>query len=119
LAPVALFAALLMRPVHSREREGVLLVLGVIAMHITGIAMQGKFFPYHSGATLPLLGMLAGVGLLKLWRLCSAAGTGGIFACYSSAYHSASMQNATSDVPLGFWDRSGERRRSLYTCESL
>ena len=117
LAPAALFAALLMRPIHSREREGLLLVLGVIAMHITGIAMQGKFFPYHYGATLPLLGLLGGLGLLKLWRLCLTGGTGGILAFASFTYLFASMQTATTDVPLSFWERSAERMRSLYSGE--
>ncbi|MCB9590792.1 MAG: glycosyltransferase family 39 protein [Polyangiaceae bacterium] len=119
LAPAGIFAALLMRPIHSREREGVLLLLGVIAMHLTGIAMQGKFFPYHYAATFPLLALLAGVGFIKLWRLCLTGGTGGILAFASFVYLFAIMQTATTDVAGSFWDRSATRMVALYSGEWL
>ena len=52
-------------------------MLGVIAMQLAGVAMQGKFFPYHYAASLQLIGFLAGLGLYKLWRRCLAGGFGG------------------------------------------
>lgn len=39
------------------------LVFGVIAIHVLGVVMQGKFFPYHYAATFPLAALLAGAGL--------------------------------------------------------
>ncbi|MBX3183097.1 MAG: glycosyltransferase family 39 protein [Polyangiaceae bacterium] len=113
LAPVAILAALLMRPAHSREREGTLLVFGVIAMHLTGVAMQGKFFPYHYGATFPLLAVLAGVGLLKLWRLCHAGGPGGVLAFMSFTYLLVVTQTATVNLNQSFWGRSQARFDAL------
>jgi hypothetical protein len=49
------------------EVGGALHVVGVVAFQLLGIALQAKFFPYHYGATLPLLALLAGWGLWKLW----------------------------------------------------
>ena len=37
-------------------------------VQLVGVAMQGKFFPYHYGASLLLGGLLAGLGAFKLWR---------------------------------------------------
>ena len=45
---VGVLAALILPPLASREREGVLHVLLVIAFQLVGVAMQGKFFPYLS-----------------------------------------------------------------------
>lgn len=47
----------------ARERSFVYCVLGCIAIHIAGIVMQGKFFPYHWAATFPLTALLAGRGI--------------------------------------------------------
>ena len=52
----------------DRAVSGVLHVLGVVAIQLLGVAMQAKFFDYHYGATLPLLSLLAGWGLWKLWQ---------------------------------------------------
>jgi len=53
----------------AREREGVAHLLGVLALLLAGIALQGRFFPYHYGAALPLAAWLGGVGLWKLTRI--------------------------------------------------
>ncbi len=52
----------------DRAVSGVLHVLGVVAVQLLGVAMQAKFFDYHYGASLPLLSLLAGWGLWKLWE---------------------------------------------------
>lgn len=101
-------AALVMRPLHTREREGLFLVLGVVSVHLAGIAMQGKFFQYHYAATLPLVGLLAGLGLYKLWRRCLAGGAGGMLAFVSFVVVAASMRTAVRDVG-SFWSRSVSR----------
>jgi arylsulfatase A-like enzyme len=51
----------------KREVNGTLHVLGVVALQLLGVALQAKFFEYHYGAALPLLALLAGWGLWKLW----------------------------------------------------
>jgi len=80
LGTAGVVAAIAISPMHQREREGLFLVLGVIALHVTGIAMQGKFFPYHYAATLPLVAFIAGLGCYKLFRRCLAGGPGGVLA---------------------------------------
>ncbi|MGB5681714.1 MAG: glycosyltransferase family 39 protein [Polyangiales bacterium] len=52
----------------DRAISGVLQVLGVVSIQLLGVAMQAKFFDYHYGASLPLLSLLAGWGLWKLWE---------------------------------------------------
>jgi len=88
-------------------------VLGVIAMHVTGIAMQGKFFPYHYAATLPLIAFLAGLGLYKLFRRCLAGGPGGVLAFVAFVAACVAMRQAVGDLPQDFWERSAMRMKYL------
>jgi hypothetical protein len=76
LAAAGVVAAIAMRPTLERERELVFLLLGVIAIQLAGVAMQGKFFAYHYAATLPLIAAIAGMGLYKLWQRCLSGGAG-------------------------------------------
>lgn len=59
-----------------REREGALHAAGVLAFCLLGVALQGRFFAYHYGAAVPLLSLLAGVGLFKLARVQERRGLG-------------------------------------------
>jgi hypothetical protein len=72
-----LVALAIARPAR-RELAAVLVVLASIFIHITGIVMQAKFFPYHWGATFPLTALLAALGLDKTlafaWRRGRALG---------------------------------------------
>ncbi|NRA34342.1 MAG: hypothetical protein HRU17_13465 [Polyangiaceae bacterium] len=100
---------------HSAEREGVNLFLGVVFMHVAGIALQAKFFQYHYGATLILLAFVAGVGLDKLHAIwCPSIAllrrrlTGSL--AFVALWGALSvMQNGVRDVPHGFWARCGYR----------
>jgi hypothetical protein len=106
LAAAGVFAMASIAPIHSREREGVFLVLGVIAMQLAGVAMQGKFFAYHYAATLQLIGFLAGLGLYKLWRRCLPGGLGGALAFASFVVIAADMLTAVRDLPQSFSERA-------------
>ena len=114
LGTAGVLAAISISPMHHREREGLFLVLGVIALHVTGIAMQGKFFQYHYGATLPLVMFVAGLGLYKLWRRCLAGGLGGALAFAAFFCVCVAMRQAVGDLPQDFWDRSAMRFRHLF-----
>jgi hypothetical protein len=114
LGTAGIIAAITISPMHHREREGLFLVLGVIALHVTGIAMQGKFFQYHYGATLPLVMFVAGLGLYKLWRRCLAGGFGGALAFAAFFGVCITMRQAVGDLPQDFWDRSAMRFRYLF-----
>lgn len=52
----------LFRP-KREELPVVAAVFGAIFVHVAGIVMQGKFFPYHWGATFPLTAFLAALGI--------------------------------------------------------
>ncbi len=106
LAAAGIIAAIAMRPLHAREREGIFLVLGVIAIELAGIAMQGKFFAYHYGATLPLVAFIAGIGLYKLWMRCLQGGVGGILAFFSFVIVAALMRYPVGDLPQSVWERA-------------
>jgi hypothetical protein len=106
LAAAGVIAAISITPLGRREREGLFLVLGVIAIHVAGIAMQGKFFAYHYGATLPLISLLGGLGLYKLWRKCLTGGLGGALAFFSFVAVAVPMRYAVRDLPQFLWERS-------------
>jgi len=106
LAGAGVLAMAMMAPIHSREREGTFLLLGVLAMQLAGVAMQGKFFPYHYAASLQLIGLLAGLGLYKLWRRCVSGGAGGALAFASFLVITTDMRAATRDLPQYFRERA-------------
>ncbi|HEX2674822.1 MAG TPA: glycosyltransferase family 39 protein [Polyangiaceae bacterium] len=106
LAAAGVIAMAAITPLHSREREGTYLVLGIIAIQIAGVAMQGKFFPYHYTATLQLIAFLAGLGLYKLWRRCMGGGFGGALAFMSFVAVVTSMRTASRDLPQDYSERA-------------
>jgi hypothetical protein len=112
LNAAGLLAALVIAPMHSREREGLFLVLGVISVQLAGVCMQGKFFAYHYSATLPLVAFLAGLGLYKLWRRCLMGGAVGVVVFVLFVIVTAIMRTAARDLD-SFWDRSAARMRYL------
>jgi hypothetical protein len=114
LSAFGVIAAATMSPIHGREREALFLLLGVIALHITGIAMQGKFFPYHYAATLPLIAFMAGLGYYKLWRRCLAGGAGAIVAYAAFLVAVTAMRDAARDLPQGFWERAQARMAYVF-----
>ncbi len=109
LAAAGVIAMASITPIHSREREGTFLVLGVIAVQLAGVAMQGKFFAYHYAASLQLVGFLAGLGLYKLWRRCLPGGLGGALAFASFIAIAADMLTAIHDLPQSFSERAAIR----------
>jgi len=109
LSTFGVVAAIAMTPLHAREREGIYLVLGIIAIQITGIVMQGKFFPYHYASTLLLISFLSGLGLYKLFRRSLVAGTGSMLALASFVVVAVNMRDGANDLPQGFWERTQMR----------
>lgn len=105
-------AALLISPMHGREREGLFLVLGVISVHLAGICMQGKFFAYHYAATMPFVAFIGGLGMYKLWRRCLAGGAAGVIVFALFVIVTAQMRQAAHDLE-SFWERSSKRIQYL------
>lgn len=101
---VGLALVLALAPIARRERSGLWQLVGVVAIELFGVALQGKLFVYHFGGALPLGGLLAGWGLYKLWLrwrghallvIAFAALVVGLFA----------VRTATRDFPMSFATR--------------
>ena len=50
--PAGLLALAVLPPLGPRERRALLHVGGVLALQLVGVAYQGRFYPYHFGASL-------------------------------------------------------------------
>ncbi|MFO0619046.1 MAG: glycosyltransferase family 39 protein [Polyangiaceae bacterium] len=62
-----LVATLIVRPKPS-DRWLLLTAVALIGVHIAGVVMQGKFFPYHWGATFPLTALVGAVGVTRIYE---------------------------------------------------
>ncbi len=110
LGTVALAA---IHPRAEREREALLLLIGILAFQFVGITIQGKFFQYHYGASIPFLGLMAGQGYYKLWRRLGPGSLSSTFAYAAFMIIAATMKLPVRDTPEGFWKRSGLRAQYL------
>lgn len=115
LLPVALGLAVLLPRAGAREREGIALVLGIVSIHVVGIALQAKFFQYHYGATLPLLSLVAGLGLHKAYRRCQRLPYAGMLLFTGAVAALAGSRVALRHNPGTYWERSAARLRFLAT----
>lgn len=113
LLAVGMLAAGFGLPISTRDREGLGLVLGVLAMQLAGIAMQAKYFEYHFGASIPLLAFIAGLGWFKIWRAATRQHVGGAVAFASLMVVVGMARVPIYDVPEGFWVRAWERTKGL------
>jgi multisubunit Na+/H+ antiporter MnhG subunit len=95
--------------VEREERRGVALLAGVTGVHLLGVALQGKFFPYHYGATWPVTALLAALGLHKLWERAAAHGAGAALGYAVGLAAVVLSQAATKDVPDDYSDRCADR----------
>lgn len=110
---IGVLLVLALRPTR-RERPGVVVIAGILVVHLVGVILQGKFFPYHYGATWPLTALLAGLGFWRVWERLSGWRTplgAGLFALGFAAANLG--RTATKDVPHSFLERCGERLRAF------
>jgi hypothetical protein len=110
---VGVLAALILAPLAALETEGVLHVLFIIAIQVVGVAMQGKFFPYHYGASLLLGSFVAGLGAFKLWQRAVAKGPWGVLAFTTALPIVVYARSATRNTQTDFFDRCVARQRQL------
>lgn len=85
---------------------GITLLAGVIAFHVAGVAMQGKFFPYHYGATWPPTAMLAALGLHRAWERYGRTSPLRVGLFFVLLIVASFARSATKDVPGSFLRRS-------------
>jgi hypothetical protein len=114
-----ILAAVILGPLAAREREGILHVLLVIAVQLVGVTMQGKFFPYHYGASLLLGSLVAGLGVFKLWEHALAKGWLGVLAFAALLPFVLFARSATRDTETDFLDRAWVRQRALFSDQSM
>ncbi len=100
-------------PRAEREREALLLLIGVLAFQFIGITIQGKFFQYHFGASIPFIALMAGQGYYKLWRRLGPGSPSSIFAYCAFLVIATTMKLPVGDTPEGFWKRSVLRTQYL------
>ncbi|MCC6646304.1 MAG: glycosyltransferase family 39 protein [Polyangiaceae bacterium] len=105
---VGVLTFLVLPPLGSREREGLLHLTLVAALQLFGVALQAKFFPYHYGATLPLGCLVAGWGAWKLWRRLSRTSLG-VVVFGVALYWTSQGRGATRDLEDTYWDRCRQR----------
>jgi hypothetical protein len=108
LVTAGLLLLLAIRPI-SAQIYGVALLLGVIAIQIIGVAMQGKFFPYHYGATWPLTAMVAALGLYLTWQRLGRRSPAYAALFFAGVAVVSFGRSATKDVPGSFLRRSIQR----------
>jgi hypothetical protein len=108
VATVGFLLLLALQPT-PRARPGVLVVGGVIAIHVAGVILQGKFFPYHYGATWPLTALLAGFGWVRLFDLAVRRGPAGAALFALAIVAVAFGRTATKDTPDSFLERCAKR----------
>ncbi len=97
----------------ARDRPGVSLLGGIIAVHLAGIAIQSKFFPYHFDATYPLGALLAGFGLHKAWELAHKRRELGVAAFFFCLYALGRARTSMRDLDGTWWVRSSKRLHAM------
>ncbi|MFO0762847.1 MAG: hypothetical protein U0359_40795 [Byssovorax sp.] len=105
---VGLFLFFIFQP-RRRERFGAMVIGALIALHIAGVVMQGKFFPYHYGATWPLTALLGGLGFFRVFELFRRFGAAGSILFITAASSVALGRTATHDVEGSFRERCRQR----------
>jgi hypothetical protein len=113
-----MLAAVTLAPLASREREGIVHVLGVVAVQLVGVAMQGKFFPYHYGSALLLGGLLAGLGAYKLWQRAVTKGIAGTVLYAALAILVLKGRTSTRDTDTDFIYRCAARFEYIFSGHS-
>lgn len=93
----------------AKEKPFLALLAGIIAMHLAGVTMQAKFFPYHYGATWPLTALVAGFGFEKLYRRLERRGALGAGAFAVLFALSCYGRSGTKDTLDSFMTRCRKR----------
>jgi len=74
-----------------------------------GVVMQAKFFPYHWGATFPLTALLAGLGVVKLFRWSAERGAVALTAAFIAFAGFSILRAPVPNLASNLFGRAAER----------
>jgi hypothetical protein len=97
------------RAVWARSHVG--LLLGIIAIQLLGVALQGKFFPYHYAGVWPVTALIAALGWWGVWSWAKRRGGRAMVGFVAFACLAVGLRAATKDLSDTFWYRSAKRVR--------
>jgi hypothetical protein len=110
---VGLVLLIVLRP-RPRERLLAATSLGIALIHVVGVALQGKFFSYHWGATWPVTALVASLGYLRAWEWTLARGRLAIAAWFVAVFGFIPvLRGATKDYSGGFLQRLAMRAQAF------
>ncbi|MSP25860.1 MAG: hypothetical protein EXR75_12010 [Myxococcales bacterium] len=93
------------------RRRGVSLLALIAAVQLVGVALQGKFFPYHYAAVWPVTALLAGLGWAHVLRAAQTKGPIAVAGFALAVVLAAQLRTATKDLSDSFWSRAAKRVR--------
>ena len=93
-----------------REREGALYLIAAITPQVLGVAMQAKFFLYHSTGMLHLLALWSMWGYFKVWRHVRHRPVWSLLLLAAFIAYGATE-------PSSFWRRCGARWEALMNAD--
>jgi 4-amino-4-deoxy-L-arabinose transferase-like glycosyltransferase len=109
-------AGLAMAAIDRRRglaRRGSALLLGIIAVGLVGVALQGKFFPYHYSGLWPATALLASLGWWRLWQKLRRRGMAGAAAFALALAVVGSLRSASWNLGDSYRNRLRARVQLL------
>lgn len=97
------------RTVWAKSHVG--LLLGVVAVQILGVALQGKFFAYHYAGMWPVTALIGALGWWTAWSRAKRHGSAAVVGFALLTALALTLRVATKDLAGSFWQRSRERVR--------
>jgi 4-amino-4-deoxy-L-arabinose transferase-like glycosyltransferase len=103
---------------RRQRHHAVPLLIAIVLLELVGVALQGKYFPYHYAACWPLAALVAAYGWWQAARWAAAKSPLAIAGVASLALAALVSRTATRDVEGHFWWRTAQRAQ-LFVLEPL
>lgn len=94
---------------EQADKKWLALFLGIVGIHLVGVVMQAKFFPYHWGATWPVTAIVAAFGYERLRLRLEKWGRAGALAFGLALLVVGLGRSATKDTEESFFKRTLKR----------